>query len=495
MKTPIVLTIAGSDPSGGAGIQSDLRAIESLGGHALSAITALTSQNSLGVQSVSLTSASVLASQLNVLLEDTRPDAVKIGMLGGAEQVETVARILSQYDLRNVVLDPVLASTGGAPLLDEAGRTALVQMLLPLCAVVTPNLDEAQILTGIAIRATADAVRAGNALLALGVRAALITGGHFAGEPTDILVTPHGAQILNGKRVDTPHTHGTGCLFSSALAAYLGMGLELGQAAARAKSAVVRALNNPVVIGQGRGYPSPLNIQNRDETTHAERLKKIGGVYVLTDSDLRPNRSPQEIVAAALQGGSRVVQLRDKHRAMPELIELARELRRMAHATNALLIVNDRVDVALASDADGVHLGPDDMSVADARRLLGPDKIVGVSVSSVEEAAPLAPHASYLGVGAIYGSTTKGDAGAPVGTQRIWEIANAFPHLPIVAIGGIDLSNIAEVARTGAHAAAVISAVVCADDMERATQILVDAFDQQFQPFPASREGWREAPG
>jgi thiamine-phosphate pyrophosphorylase len=137
--------------------------------------------------------------------------------------------------------------------------------------------------------------------------------------------------------------------------------------------------------------------------------------------------------------------------------------------------VNDRVDVALAAEADGVHLGPDDMHPRDARALLG-ERIVGVSVSTVEEAAALAPFASYFGVGAIYGSATKLDAGDAVGPQRITEIRAAFPHIPIVAIGGITRENLGAVARAGADAAAVVSAVVCEDDMRAATAALVRAW-------------------
>src|SRR5262249_34319553 len=157
----------------------------------------------------------------------------------------------------------------------------------------------------------------------------------------------------------------------------------------------------------------------------------------------------------------------------PELIALAKRLAARAWEAGALFLVNDRVDVALASGADGVHLGPDDMHPADARDLLGPDRLIGVSVSTVEEAKPLASHASYLGVGAIFGSRTKLDAGAPVGAERIREIRAAFPDHPIVAIGGIDADNIARVALAGTDAAAVVSAVVCAPDMRAATRYLL----------------------
>ena len=257
-------------------------------------------------------------------------------------------------------------------------------------------------------------------------------------------------------RVDTPHTHGTGCALSAAIAAHLALGAPLQEAIARAKEMVTAGLRNPVIVGEGRGYPD---------------VRAIAGIYVLTD----PRRDAEETVRAALDGGARIVQLREKSLPTPRLIELARSLHALAKTRGALFIVNDRVDVALAANADGVHLGPDDMHPADARALLG-DRIVGVSVSTVAEAAALAPFASYLGVGAIYGSATKLDAGDPVGPERIAEIRNAFPHLPIVAIGGITHETLGAVARAGADAAAVVSAVVCAEDMRAATAELVGAW-------------------
>ncbi|HEX5324079.1 MAG TPA: thiamine phosphate synthase, partial [Capsulimonadaceae bacterium] len=160
-----------------------------------------------------------------------------------------------------------------------------------------------------------------------------------------------------------------------------------------------------------------------------------------------------------------------------ELIRLARRLCAMAHRAGALFIMNDQVDIALAAGADGVHLGPDDMHPSEARRYMR-EGLVGASVNSVEEAIPLAPFVSYFGVGAIYGSSTKGDAGPPIGTEPIRRISSRFLGIPIVAIGGITKENIATVKRAGADSAAVVSAVVCASDMEQATRDLVDAWNQ-----------------
>lgn len=235
----IVLTIAGSDPSGGAGIQSDLRTFAALGVVGISVITALTVQNSQGVQSVHPVDADLVAAQLNALLEDTQVDAVKIGMLGGAAQVRVVADALRRFRPPNVVLDPVLASTGGVPLLDDAGRRALLEELLPLCDLVTPNLSEAE------------------ALGTLHAPAVLIKGGHREGEPIDELVLASGERVcFGGPRVSTRHTHGTGCLLSSAIAALLARGQTLPQAIGQAKALLTEALQIPVIVGKGRGYPA-----------------------------------------------------------------------------------------------------------------------------------------------------------------------------------------------------------------------------------------------
>lgn len=475
--TAVALTIAGSDPSGGAGIQADLRTFTALGVAGLSVITALTVQNSQGVQSVHPIAPDVLEAQQEAILSDTRPDAVKIGMLGTADHVHVVAAALRKFSLLNVILDPVLASTGGVPLLDRSGWQALLTELLPLCDLVTPNTQEAELLTGLAVEDADTAQQAGERLLSFGARGVLIKGGHLPGEPTDWLIRRDGVLVeYPQERILTPHAHGTGCLLSAAIAARLAHGDELRLAVHGAKITLTEALRHPVILGQGRGYPDVAEavriLGSVAGRTHGERLARLHGLYVLTDSTLRTDRGAELIAETAMENGAEVVQLRDKGLLTPQLAALARQLNQKARATDKLFIVNDRVDVALASDADGVHLGPGDMEPKDARRLLGPDKLVGVSVSTQEEAAAAAPYASYFGVGAIFGSTTKGDAGAPIGVQRIREIKNAFPTFPVVAIGGINPGNIALVAQAGADAAAVISAVVSAPDMAAAVRDL-----------------------
>ena len=475
------LTIAGSDPSGGAGIQSDLRTFAAFGIAGVSVITAITVQSSLGVQAVYPVEAEVIAAQLSTLLEDTQPDAVKIGMLGGASQVRAVTDVLRRFRPANIVLDPVLASSGGVPLLDAAGRQLLLTELMPLCDLVTPNLDEAALLTGRSVYNKETMRLAGEALLSTGAKAVLVKGGHLPDVPQDWLFRLGNAPVeYQCPRISTDHSHGTGCLLSAAVAASLVGGTELTLAVSGAKALVTEALRHPMILGRGRGYPDVVeamrSMSAAPSRSHTERLDLLQGVYVLTDPDLRPDRSAEQVAAAALAGGAQIIQLRDKALPTPELVVLARRLRRQVQAGGGLFIVNDRVDVALASEADGVHLGPDDLSPRDTRRLLGPDRLVGVSTGTLEEARRAAPYASYFGVGAIFGTRTKQDAGNPVGIQRIHEIRAAFPHIPVVAIGGINAGNLAAVSEAGANAVAVVSAVVGASDMEEVTRELSDLF-------------------
>jgi thiamine-phosphate pyrophosphorylase len=206
--------------------------------------------------------------------------------------------------------------------------------------------------------------------------------------------------------------------------------------------------------------------------TLAQRIK---GVYVVTDEQLAPGRTHEDIARAALAGGASVIQLRDKMADDRRLIEAGMKIARMASEAGALFIVNDRVEVALACHADGIHIGQEDRPVSEVRRLM-PQSILGVSAATPEEAVRAEREgADCLGIGPIFSTSTKPDAGDAVGLERIAEI-RAVCGLPIVAIGGISLSNIREVARAGADSAAVISAIVCAEDMTAATAALVAAF-------------------
>ena len=257
---PRILSIAGSDSGGGAGIQADLKTFSALGCYGMTAITALTAQNTCGVRSIHGVPPDILRDQIDAVIEDIGVHAVKIGMLHAPEIVRTVAGALDRHDLRNVVFDPVMVATSGAVLIDQEAIDVLVRELFPRATVITPNLDEAGLLAGRALKNDEDMLAAARALGSMGARAVLIKGGHLPGEEVvDLLVdssgTPH---WMRAPRILSPNTHGTGCTLSSAIAAYLALGSTLVEAVASARVYIRACLaaGAEVRTGQGSG---PLN--------------------------------------------------------------------------------------------------------------------------------------------------------------------------------------------------------------------------------------------
>lgn len=248
-----VLTIAGSDSGAGAGVQADLKAIHALGAYATTAVTALTAQNTLGVQATWPVPLEMVGAQIRSVLTDIGADAIKTGMLASGRTVLTVLEALVDAPQIPLVVDPVLASSGGEPLLDAEGVTALRELLLPRATVVTPNLAEAELLTGLQVRREDDLVPAAIALLALGPRWVLITGGHLPGEPVDLLTDGSSSWWLRGPRAANPNHHGTGCALAAALAAGLATGHGVPEAAREAKAHVAGALAAGFPLGAGPG--------------------------------------------------------------------------------------------------------------------------------------------------------------------------------------------------------------------------------------------------
>lgn len=253
-----VLIIAGSDSGGGAGIQADIKAVTALNGYAMTAITALTAQDTNGVHGVLPVPIDFLVQQMRLVLADIGADAVKIGMLATADIINAVADTLAAAAPGvAIVADPVMVAKGGHRLLDESATGALIRRLLPLAAIVTPNVPEAEAMTGIDIRTVDDMRRAGHALLEYGAKAVLMKGGHMDGPVlTDLLVTRSGEQTFTGERVETRHTHGTGCTLSSAIATGLAQGLSVADAVSRARRYVDIAIRTAPGFGHGHG---PLN--------------------------------------------------------------------------------------------------------------------------------------------------------------------------------------------------------------------------------------------
>jgi hydroxymethylpyrimidine/phosphomethylpyrimidine kinase len=252
-----VLSIAGSDSGGGAGIQADLKTFAALGCFGMTAITALTAQNTLGVRSIHGVPPAMLRDQIDAVIEDIGAHAVKIGMLHAPEIVAVVAQAIDRHALANVVLDPVMVATSGAALIETPAIEALVRELFPRACLVTPNLDEASLLAGRPLHTLEDMECAALDLIGRGARAVLVKGGHLPGETvTDLLVGADGGkQAMPAPRIETANTHGTGCTLSSAIAAHLALGASLPEAVSRARDYVREALRAgaPVRTGAGSG--------------------------------------------------------------------------------------------------------------------------------------------------------------------------------------------------------------------------------------------------
>jgi hydroxymethylpyrimidine/phosphomethylpyrimidine kinase len=256
----IALTIAGSDSGGGAGIQADLKTFHQFGVFGTSAVTAVTAQNTAGVLDWQALPAALVGRQIDALADDLPPDAVKSGMLGSAEIIETVARRIAEYGLPNYILDPVMVASSGDRLLDRDAETLIARRLVPLALLVTPNLNEAEILVEEQVR-TPDAMeRAGRALVDRGAAAALIKGGHLARADTlvDVLVQKHAVRRFTRERIETTSTHGTGCTLPAGIAAGLALGRSLEQAVSDALDFVHRAIAAAPGLGRNEGH-GPLN--------------------------------------------------------------------------------------------------------------------------------------------------------------------------------------------------------------------------------------------
>jgi hydroxymethylpyrimidine/phosphomethylpyrimidine kinase len=250
----IALTIAGSDSGGGAGIQADLKTFQQFGVFGTSVIVALTAQNTRGVRAVETVSEAMVAAQLAALAEDLPPAALKTGMLAEASLARLVGKAVRENGWSPLVVDPVMVSTSGHRLLSPEAEDVVRESLLPLAALVTPNLDEAAILTGRAVHDEASMARAGETLVSFGAGAALVKGGHLAGdEITDLLVTPGGTRSFLRRRIDTTSTHGTGCTLSAAITAGLALGRELETAVEDALDYVYRAIAAAPALGGGHG--------------------------------------------------------------------------------------------------------------------------------------------------------------------------------------------------------------------------------------------------
>ena len=256
MKMKTALTIAGSDCSGGAGIQADIKTMTMNGVYAMSAITALTAQNTTGVSDIWETSPGFLAEQIDMIFTDIRPDAVKIGMVSNSELIRTIAERLSFYGAENIVADPVMVATSGADLMRSEAVATMKNYLLPMASLVTPNIPEAEVLTGKKIESAQDMEKAAVSVYETYGCAVLLKGGHCISDANDLLCREGKIRWFCGRRIDNPNTHGTGCTLSSAIAANLAKGYDMETSIRRAKDYISGALASMLDLGNGAG---PMN--------------------------------------------------------------------------------------------------------------------------------------------------------------------------------------------------------------------------------------------
>ena len=265
------LTIAGSDSSGGAGIQADIKTMTANGVFAMSAITALTAQNTTGVAGIMEVSPEFLKEQIDCIFTDIRPDAVKIGMVSSAELITAIAEKLTEYHAENIVVDPVMVATSGAKLISDDAIDTLKERLLPMADVLTPNIPEAEVLSGMEVRTEEDMIKAAEKISENYHCAVLLKGGHQLNDANDLLYRNGSYRWFYGKRIDNPNTHGTGCTLSSAIASNLAKGFDMDISVERAKAYISGALGAMLDLGKGSG---PMN--------HAF---DITGEYVKTPED------------------------------------------------------------------------------------------------------------------------------------------------------------------------------------------------------------------
>lgn len=473
MDIKSVLSIAGSDSSGGAGIQADIKTILANGCYAMTAITALTAQNTRDVQGICETTPDFLKMQIQAVCEDILPNAVKIGMVSSANLITIIAKMLRVYELKNIVVDPVMVSTSGCKLLSDDAIDILIDELFPLATLITPNIPEAELLSGQKIQTADDMERVGKEIASKYNVAVLMKGGHRVCDANDLLVTDTECVWFAGARINNDNTHGTGCTLSSAIASWLAKGCSIVESVNNAKIYISQALFHGINLGKGSG---PLNHgfkmnDSMQKTWSKAAIKKAMTLYAITENQKTVDKTLIDNIEFALKGGATIIQLRQKGMQFEEFLETAKQVKKLTEAYHVPMIINDNVMVAALVDADGVHLGQDDMSIIDARRILGNNKIIGVSTHNVSEAVLAEKNgADYIGVGAVFNTSTKQNT-IPVSYDVLQEICNTV-SIPAVAIGGINENNITKLSGSGISGVALVSAIFGADNIEEKTATL-----------------------
>lgn len=477
----IAWTIAGSDSGGGAGIQADLKTFHALGAHGCTVIAGLTAQNTQAVTQVEYPSLQMIEAQIDALAADLPAKAIKTGMLGSAEIITCVASKLAEIECF-YVCDPVMVATSGGALMEPDALDALRQQLLPRADLVTPNLQEAERLAGMTIDTDEAIVAAAEKILAFGAKAVFLKGGHGSTDEVSQDYYSDGQRHfwLTGPRIETPHTHGTGCTLAAAIAATVAEGYALADALVIAKAFVTQGIRLAKPLGQGHGpvvqaaWPEDQQDLPWLTPTAEEGRKRL----------LFPATTPGKIgfypiferaswLERLLPLGVPTVQLRIKDLQGQALEDEIVAGIKLCEKHGARLFVNDYWQLAIKHGAYGVHLGQEDLAslgTDELRQIADAGLRLGVSTHCYWEVArALALRPSYMAIGPVYATQTKEMAFGPQGLDALRRWQRSLPG-PLVAIGGIKLERLEEVQACGPEGIAVITAITLAKDPEQATK-------------------------
>lgn len=483
--TEIVWTIAGSDSGGGAGIQADIAAMRAFSVHPCTIVTALTAQNSVTVNGVFATPTSMLLDQLETLLADLPPKAVKIGMLATTEQVSTIARFIAEH-LTNIpiVVDPVAVATSGAALADGDVLQALLEELLPLANLVTPNISELEALTGMPVHDQQSLSHAAAFLRSKGIKAMLIKGGHahwqedlaidyfFSDELSFNLIQP--------RRVNADN-HGSGCTFASGVAALLGKGDPLEDAVVCANAYVAQGIRHGVKLGAGTGPlaqtfapPAPAyfarlqSLGVRTRSSHTDKRLQLHQLECnfapLKDKTpgLYPVVEHPDLLEEVLRCGVKIAQLRVKPECHSEedIESAVCQAIALGEQYQSQVFINDHWQLALKYGAFGVHLGQNDLGAADMYALRKANIRLGISTHGYYELLrAIAWQPSYIALGHVFPTPTKQMKSQPQGLNKLRHYVALSKSFVTVAIGGIDIDNAEQVYGCGVDSVAVVRAV------------------------------------
>lgn len=488
MDKKIVWTIAGSDNSGGAGIQADFKTLHSFGVYACSIITAITAQNSQTVSQVKYISASIIHEQIKSLAKEFFPEVIKIGMLGQAEVISTLLSFLKDYEGK-LIVDPVLASSTGQLFIQADENTYVdgLKQLFPYVDLLTPNIFEAEKLLHFSIHTYDDMESAAKQFLALGVKSVLMKGGHYLANEysEDYWTNGKEAFWLTSKRYPEKNYRGTGCVLSSAIAAALALSYDIKDALVIAKMYVNRGIRQAQSINKHTAILAHGDWPNDEVDLPYVSSEPIQKIFSFPECDttelgLYPVVDNSEWLEKLLPLGVTTLQLRVKNKTGAALENEIKKSIAIAKHYQARLFINDYWQLALAHGAYGVHLGQEDLFSADLAQIQAAGLRLGISTHCYYEMARAHRyHPSYMACGPIFTTTSKQMAFAPLGIQQLKKFTHTLKNYPVVAIGGIGQDNISAVRETGVSGIAMISAITRASNPETSTVAFLSSWSER----------------